>query len=129
MCGDMPVVPAIFLSLGAQEVLWTTQAGADALRYLYFGTGIEPASNTTNGSAPVETPVVADQLGAMAADHSKTDWTKETLSVVVVGASGRSWSCLRHLYKPSQLFHTVAVELQGLLAGEALRKASQLFYT
>ena len=86
----MPAVPAVSLPLGAQAVLWTPQAGTDVLRHTYFGTGIEPASNTTNGSAPVETPVIADQLGAMSADNSKTDWTKETLSVVVVGASGRS---------------------------------------
>ena len=50
--------------------------------------GIEPASNTSNGTPPVEEGVVADQLDAAAAETHKTDWTKETLSIVVVGASG-----------------------------------------
>ena len=54
----------------------------------HAGAGIEPASNTSNGTAPVEVAVVADQLDAAASETHKTDWTKETLSIVVVGASG-----------------------------------------
>ncbi|CAK0785009.1 glucose-6-phosphate 1-dehydrogenase [Coccomyxa viridis] len=49
---------------------------------------IEPAANTSNGTAPAEVSNVAAQLSASAAEPGKTDWTQETLSVVVVGASG-----------------------------------------
>ncbi len=59
-----------------------------ALMRVQSHAGIEPASNTSNGTPPVEEGVVADQLDAAAAETHKTDWTKETLSIVVVGASG-----------------------------------------
>ena len=49
---------------------------------------IEPAANTSNGTAPAEVSSVAAQLSASAAEPGKTDWTQETLSIVVVGASG-----------------------------------------
>ena len=57
-------------------------------RHNQWHAGIEPASNTSNGTPPVEEGMVADQLDAAAAETHKTDWTKETLSIVVVGASG-----------------------------------------
>ena len=56
--------------------------------YTCVAAGIEPVSNTSNGTAPVEVRNVADQMDAAAAETSKTDWAKETLSIVVVGASG-----------------------------------------
>ncbi len=59
---------------------------------------IEPAANTSNGTAPAEVSNVAAQLSASAAEPGKTDWTQETLSVVVVGASGEQLRLLQPLW-------------------------------
>ena len=59
---------------------------------------IEPAANTSNGTAPAEVSNVAAQLSASAAEPGKTDWTQETLSVVVVGASGEQLRLLQPVW-------------------------------
>ena len=59
---------------------------------------IEPAANTSNGTAPAEASNIAAQLSASAAEPGKTDWTQETLSVVVVGASGKQLCLLETVW-------------------------------